>query len=194
VQIFENRGNLMGTSNPHPHGQIWATASLPTEVDRELAQQRRWFAERAVPLLHEYAQLEITRAERVVTLTAHWVALVPWWATWPFEILIVPRRPVPRLTALSAEETTDLAVALRDVLQRYDSLFGAPFPYSFGWHGAPATEAEEAGWQLHAHFYPPLLRSATVRKFMVGYELLAEAQRDITPEQAAERLRGHGRP
>ncbi len=189
VQIFENRGALMGASSPHPHGQIWAAASLPTEIERELAQQSQWYARRGVPLLHEYAQLEVSRGERLVAGTAHWLALVPWWAIWPYELLILPRRPVERLTALSAEETADLAIVLKDVLGRYDALFDVAFPYSFGWHGAPGGQANEPAWQLHAHFYPPLLRSATVRKFMVGYEQLAEAQRDLTPERAAERLR-----
>ena len=189
VQIFENRGRLMGASSPHPHGQIWATASLPTEISRELTQQRQWKAEHGTSLLHEYARLEIDRGERTVKATAHWLALVPWWAAWPYELLILPRRSVQRLTDLSVAEADDLAILLRDILTRYDGLFEVPFPYSFGWHGAPSIKQEEAGWQLHAHFYPPLLRSAKVRKFMVGYELLAEVQRDITPEQAAECLR-----
>jgi UDPglucose--hexose-1-phosphate uridylyltransferase len=189
VQIFENRGELMGASNPHPHGQIWAGEFVPNEVDKELAQQGRWLAERGTPLLQDYAQLEESSGERVVIRTAHWLALVPWWAVWPFELLLLPRRSVQRLPDLNATERGELADLLGEVLRRYDALFGVPFPHSFGWHGAPSGAEPSAGCQLHAHFYPPLLRSATVRKFMVGYELLAEVQRDLTPEQAAERLR-----
>jgi UDPglucose--hexose-1-phosphate uridylyltransferase len=189
VQIFENRGELMGASNPHPHGQIWAGDFLPTVVARELAQQKQWFAAHGTPLLHEYGQLEASFGERVVVETAHWLALVPWWAQWPFELLILPRRSVQRLPELDQAERSDLAQLMRGVLRRYDRLFEVPFPYSFGWHAAPAAPEPSAACQLHAHFYPPLLRSATVRKFMVGYELLAEAQRDVTPEHAAERLR-----
>jgi UDPglucose--hexose-1-phosphate uridylyltransferase len=189
VQIFENRGELMGASNPHPHGQIWAGDAVPTEVAKELAQQSEWYAAHGVPLLYEYGQLEAAAGERVVVATRHWLALVPWWAVWPFELLILPRRSVQRLPDLDQDERLELANLLRDVLRRYDRLFEAPFPYSFGWHGAAAEAQPSASFQLHAHFYPPLLRSATVRKFMVGYELLAEAQRDLTPEQAAARLR-----
>jgi UDPglucose--hexose-1-phosphate uridylyltransferase len=192
VQIFENRGELMGSSIPHPHGQIWAGDFVPTEVGKEMAQQRQWYASRGIPLLHEYGQLEAANGERVVIQTTHWLALVPWWAVWPFELLILPRRSIQRLPDLDEAERQDLATLLREVLRRYDQLFEAPFPYSFGWHGAPAKAEPSAACQLHGHFYPPLLRSASVRKFMVGYELLAEAQRDLTPEQAAEHLRGIG--
>ncbi len=189
VQIFENRGELMGASNPHPHGQIWAGEALPTQVAREMEQQRLWFAARGVPLLQEYRELEAASGERVVIETAHWLAVVPWWAAWPFELLLLPRRSVQRLPDLDPAEREDLAKLLGEVLRRYDLLFEVPFPYSFGWHGAPADAEPSAACQLHAHFYPPLLRSASVKKFMVGYELLAEVQRDLTPEQAAERLR-----
>lgn len=196
VQVFENHGEQMGASNPHPHGQVWASDAVPSEVERELERQRSWHEQRGAPLLLEYAGLERARGERVVVATAHWLALVPWWAAWPFEVLLLPLRPVQRLPQLGADERVDLARVLGELLRRYDRLFDCPFPYSFGWHGAPAaggegaSGADVAGFQLHAHFYPPLLRSATVRKFMVGYELLAEVQRDLTPEQAAERLRG----
>jgi len=191
VQVLENRGEQMGASNPHPHGQVWASDTVPSEVERELSHQRRWHAQRGAALLLEYVELERARGERVVVATAHWLAVVPWWAAWPFEILLLPLRPVQRLPDLSEDERADLARALGELLRRYDRLFDCPFPYSFGWHGAPADcEADgTAGFQLHAHFYPPLLRSATVRKFMVGYEMLAGAQRDITPEAAAQRLR-----
>jgi UDPglucose--hexose-1-phosphate uridylyltransferase len=192
VQIFENRGELMGASNPHPHGQIWASQDLPWELTRELAQQRRWYASHGAPLLIDYGRLEASQGERVVIGTAHWLALVPWWAVWPFELLLLPRRSVQRLPELDQDERRDLAIVLREVLRRYDALFEAPFPYSFGWHGAPPGDEPAVACQLHGHFYPPLLRSATVKKFMVGYELLAEPQRDFTPEQAAERLRACG--
>lgn len=189
VQVFENRGEQMGASNPHPHGQIWAGDALPSEVERELDQQRLWHIERGIALLTEYAELESSRGERVVIATSHWLALVPWWAAWPFEVLLLPRRAVHRLPELSDAERSDLATVLGELLRRYDRLFDCPFPYSFGWHGAPPGLEHAASCQLHAHFFPPLLRSATVRKFMVGYELLAEVQRDLTPEQAAQRLR-----
>jgi UDPglucose--hexose-1-phosphate uridylyltransferase len=192
VQIFENRGELMGASIPHPHGQIWAGESVPTLVAKEVAQQSQWYADRGVPLLHEYGELEAADGERVVIGTAYWMALVPWWAVWPFELMILPRRSVQRLPDLERAERLDLAVLLREVLRRYDRLFDAPFPYSFGWHGTPVEAEPSEACKLHGHFYPPLLRSASVRKFMVGYELLAEAQRDLTPEQAAEHLRGVG--
>ncbi len=189
VQIFENRGELMGASNPHPHGQIWAGEALPTEVAKEFEQQRLWFAARGVPLLQEYGELEASRGERVVSESAHWLALVPWWAAWPFELLLLPRRSVQRLPDLDPAERSDLAKILGALLRGYDRLFEIPFPYSFGWHGAPPGVETPDACQLHAHFFPPLLRSASVRKFMVGYELLAEVQRDLTPEQATQRLR-----
>lgn len=189
VQIFENKGELMGCSNPHPHGQIWAGNFLPNEPAKELARQRAWFEEHGRPLLLEYAAQEIATEERVVAQTHHWLALVPWWAVWPFETLLLPKRHVLRLPELSDEERDDLAQLLQQLLQGYDGLFETSFPYSSGWHGAPTDKGDYESWQLHAHIYPPLLRSATVKKFMVGYEMLAEAQRDLTPEQAAERLR-----
>ncbi len=195
VQVFENKGELMGCSNPHPHGQIWAGDFIPTEVARELEQQELWAgAHGGQPLLLEYAALEARSGERVVVANTDWLAVVPWWAVWPFEILLLPRRHVTRLPDLTTTERDSLAGILGRLLQAYDDLFGISFPYSTGWHGVPtgpdAGAMAAPGAQLHAHFYPPLLRSATVRKFMVGYEMLAEAQRDLTPEQAAERLRG----
>jgi len=188
VQVFENKGETMGCSNPHPHGQVWASDVLPNEPMKELAHQRAWFARRGTPLLVEYAEIELNRMERVVAQTTHWIAVVPWWAVWPFEMLILPRRHVLRMTDLDDAECNDLAALLRDVLSRYDGLFQASFPYSMGWHGAPSDDGDYAGWQLHAHIYPPLLRSENVRKFMVGYEMLSEPQRDLTPEQAAMQL------
>jgi UDPglucose--hexose-1-phosphate uridylyltransferase len=208
VQVFENKGALMGCSNPHPHGQIWACDFLPNEAQTEDAHQRAHHATHGRPLLLDLAAAEERAGERVVVRTAHWLAVVPFWATWPFETLLLPRFPVQRMEQLDAAQRDDLALALRELTARYDNLFECSFPYSMGWHGAPyeagdseaaadgATEAatraaalDPAPWQLHAHFYPPLLRSATVRKFMVGFEMLAESQRDLTPEQAAERLR-----
>ena len=198
VQIFENKGELMGCSNPHPHGQVWASDYLPNEAALEDQHQRDWLAAHGQPLLLQYAQREAVLQERVVVQTEHWLAVVPFWATWPFETLLLPRFAVQRLPQLNDAQRDDLALAVRELTTRYDNLFECSFPYSMGWHGAPGSlNASEAGapaphwphWQLHAHFYPPLLRSASVRKFMVGFEMLAEAQRDLTPEQAAQQLR-----
>lgn len=186
VQVFENKGELMGCSNPHPHGQIWASDFIPTHVSREVSQQAQWAQQHGRPLLLDYATLEADAGERVVVQNADWMVVVPWWAVWPFETLLLPRRQVRNLPDLTPAERDSLAEILSRFLVAYDRLFEVSFPYSFGWHGAPAAQA---ACQLHAHFYPPLLRSATVRKFMVGYEMLGESQRDITPEQAAERLR-----
>jgi UDPglucose--hexose-1-phosphate uridylyltransferase len=189
VQVFENKGSVMGCSNPHPHGQIWASNFLPNEAVTEDTHQKQYWEEHASPLLIDYAKLESDRQERVVVENADWLAVVPFWAVWPYEIILMPRRHVLRLFDLTHEEKKSLAEILKRLLTRYDNLFETSFPYSMGWHGAPNAEGKYDHWQLHAHFYPPLLRSATVRKFMVGYEMLAEAQRDLTPEQAATRLR-----
>ena len=188
VQIFENKGAVMGCSNPHPHGQIWANSFLPNEAAAEDTHQRDYLAKHGCPLLLDYVKAE-SGGSRVVAETEHWLAVVPYWAAWPFEILLLPKAHVPRLPALNAAQKQDLAVALKQLTSRYDNLFQCSFPYSMGWHGAPFNGMDSNHWQVHAHFYPPLLRSATVRKFMVGYEMLAETQRDLTPEQAAERLR-----
>jgi UDPglucose--hexose-1-phosphate uridylyltransferase len=189
VQVFENKGAAMGCSNPHPHGQIWAGSFLPNEAAAEDRQQQAYFERRDAPLLLEVVERELKDGSRIVVQNDHWAALVPFWAVWPFEILLLPRRHVRRLPELTDAERQSLADILRRLLIRYDNLFETSFPYSMGWHGAPYADGEFSHWQLHAHFYPPLLRSATVRKFMVGYEMLAEAQRDLTPEQAAARLR-----
>lgn len=189
VQVFENKGALMGCSQPHPHGQIWATGHLPNEPAAEDREQRAYHAAHGRPLLLEVAEREAAAAERVVLQTEHWLAIVPFWATWPFETLLLPRFAVQRLPQLGSVQRADLAAVLKRLTARYDNLFHTSFPYSMGWHGAPFDGRDPTPWQLHAHFYPPLLRSATVRKFMVGFEMLAEAQRDLTPEQAAERLR-----
>ncbi|HWQ11386.1 MAG TPA: UDP-glucose--hexose-1-phosphate uridylyltransferase [Roseiflexaceae bacterium] len=189
VQIFENRGAMMGASNPHPHGQIWATEHLPLTVAREQESQADYLARHGRSLLADYLALELADGARLVLENAHFVALVPFWAVWPFETLVVSRRHVGAIVDLEPEERAGLADILRRLTTRYDNLFQTAFPYSMGFHQRPTDEQAHPEWHLHAHFYPPLLRSATVRKFMVGFELLAEPQRDITAEQAAERLR-----
>ncbi|MBS1252124.1 MAG: Galactose-1-phosphate uridylyltransferase [Anaerolineales bacterium] len=189
VQIFENRGDMMGASNPHPHGQLWAGDVLPNEPAKEDNQQRAYLNEHGTSLLVDYAELEAEREERIVVENEGWLAVVPYWAVWPFETLVLPRRHVLRLYDLTGAERNALADALKRLLIKYDNLFQVSFPYSMGWHNAPTGAGDHEHWQLHAHFYPPLLRSATVRKFLVGYEMLAEAQRDLTAERAAERLR-----
>jgi UDPglucose--hexose-1-phosphate uridylyltransferase len=189
VQVFENRGAMMGASNPHPHGQIWATEHLPNEPAKELARQRA-HAERGSCLLCDYAAAELESGERVVLANDRFLALVPFWATWPFETLVLPRAHRGALPDLDGAERDALADLLGGLTRRYDGLFGVSFPYSMGLHQRPTDGEPYPEWHLHAHFYPPLLRSATVRKFMVGYELLGQPQRDITPESAAERLRG----
>jgi UDPglucose--hexose-1-phosphate uridylyltransferase len=188
VQVFENKGELMGASNPHPHGQIWASGAVPTLPAVEGQNQAAYHQARHSSLLVDYVEEEARLAERVVVASDHWLVVVPFWAIWPFETLLMPRIPVARLPDLAEAQRLDLSRVLKRLLVRYDNLFEVAFPYSFGWHGAPYN-AETAGWQLHAHIYPPLLRSAEVRKFLVGYEMLAEPQRDLMPEQAAERLR-----
>jgi UDPglucose--hexose-1-phosphate uridylyltransferase len=187
VQAFENRGEAMGASNPHPHGQIWAGTALPRKAAMEDATQRRHREATGRRLLLDYIDQE-SGGPRVVDVDDEWLAVVPFWAAWPFETLLVARRPVGRLPDLDDRQRDALADALIRLLGRYDDLFDMPFPYSMGWHQAPYGEGDSEHWQLHAHVLPPLLR-ANVRKFMVGYELLAEAQRDLTAEQAAEGLR-----
>ena len=187
VQVFENRGAAMGASNPHPHGQIWAGAAIPSRAAREEAAQRRHFEARGRPLLLDYAAQE-TGGPRVVVADDEWLIVVPFWAAWPYETLIIPRRPVARLPELDDRQRDALTGRLSELLRSYDALFGLPFPYSMGWHQAPFDGRDRPHWQLHGHVYPPLLR-ADQRKFMVGYELLSELQRDITPEDAAQQLR-----
>jgi UDPglucose--hexose-1-phosphate uridylyltransferase len=188
VQVFENKGAAMGCSNPHPHGQIWATDYLPHTPSIETRTQAGWLARTGSAMLLDLVNSEID-GPRLVLATDLWLAVVPYWAKWPFETLLLPRFAVQRLPQLDRAQRQDMAVALKMLTTAYDNLFQASFPYSMGWHGAPFDNADHPEWQLHAHFYPPLLRSASVRKFMVGYEMLAEAQRDLTPEQASERLR-----
>ncbi len=189
VQIFENKGDLMGCSNPHPHGQIWASDFLPNEVAKEDKNQNAYFEQNQSPLLLDYVRLEQEKKERIVAENEHWLVVVPYWAIWPFETLLLPKRSVRRLPDLTSEESKTLAEILKRFLTLYDNLFEVSFPYSMGWHGAPSFAKDDQHWQLHAHFYPPLLRSAAVKKFMVGYEMLSEAQRDLTAEQAAATLR-----
>lgn len=200
VQIFENKGEVMGCSNPHPHGQIWALDTLPNEARKESFHQRTYFEKTGRHLLVDVARRERQLKRRVVLENEHWMVIVPHWALWPFETLLLPVDPISHFHEVTESQEASLADILGRLSRRYDRLFGVPFPYSMGWHGAPFVTSEKASsavensdgsepFVLHAHFYPPLLRSATVRKFMVGFEMLGEGQRDLTPEQAAERLR-----
>ncbi|MCS7057053.1 MAG: UDP-glucose--hexose-1-phosphate uridylyltransferase [Thermoflexales bacterium] len=192
IQLFENKGEMMGASNPHPHGQLWATRHIPTEIAKETRGQLNYLASRHshAPLLLDYLQIERQTGQRIIFENAHFVCLVPFWAIWPFETMIVPKRHIRRIVELTESERDGLADALKRMTTRYDNLFEVVFPYTMGVHQAPYDGQPHEEWQMHLHFYPPLLRSATVRKFMVGYEMLAQPQRDLTPEQAAERLRG----
>ncbi|HZR66151.1 MAG TPA: UDP-glucose--hexose-1-phosphate uridylyltransferase [Terriglobales bacterium] len=189
VQIFENRGEMMGASNPHPHCQIWATSSIPQVPARELAAQLSYFKKNASCLLCDYIELEKDEGARVVCANDSFVVLVPFWAVWPFEVLLCSRRHLGTMPDFSGTEAADLAAILKQMVATYDRVFDVPFPYSMGFHQAPTDSDAHPEWHFHAHFYPPLLRSATVRKFMVGFEMLGTPQRDITPELAAERLR-----
>jgi UDPglucose--hexose-1-phosphate uridylyltransferase len=189
IQVFENKGAMMGASNPHPHCQIWATNHIPNEPMKELATQREYFARNGDCLLCDYLQAEKRIQERIVLENEHFTALVPFWAVWPFEIMVLANRHVSSLPELSPPEIEKLADILKRLTTRYDNLFEISFPYSMGFHQSPQNTGQNPEWHLHAHYYPPLLRSATVRKFMVGFEMLASPQRDVTPEHAAERLR-----
>lgn len=191
VQVFENKGAMMGCSQPHPHGQIWTNNFIPHEVENKDKQLKAYQQEHKRSLLIDYVEQELKLKQRLVIETEFWVALVPYWASWPFETLLLPKIAITRFEQLSFSQTEDLALALKLLTTRYDNLFHCSFPYSMGWHYAPYNKSidESDHWQLHACFYPPLLRSASIKKFMVGYEMLAESQRDLTPEQAAQRLR-----
>jgi UDPglucose--hexose-1-phosphate uridylyltransferase len=189
VQIFENRGAIMGCSNPHPHGQIWANETVPDELARETASQEEYFQKHGRSLLTDYLRLEMDKRERIVCENESFVVVVPFWAVWPYECLVISRRQVPSLVELSSAERHGLADILRRLTIRYDNLFKTSFPYTMGFHQRPTDGAAYPGFHLHGHFYPPLLRSATVKKFMVGYEMLAMPQRDITAEVAAKTLR-----
>ena len=189
VQVFENRGAMMGASNPHPHGQIWASRSIPNEVVLELRGQGEYLREHGCCLLCAYRELEVQLGERVIAKNDSFVAVVPYWAVWPFEVMILPLRHIADVEAMTEAERNDFAAMLQAVTSTYDRVFDTPFPYSMGLHPKPSDGEEHPEWHFHAHFYPPLLRSATIRKFMVGYELLGSPQRDITAESAAEILR-----
>lgn len=189
VQIFENRGEMMGCSNPHPHCQIWASESLPNEIVKERNSLGEYSEAHQACLLCDYVSLERSLGERIICENESFTALVPFWAVWPFEILLLSRRHITGLDQLTDHERCMLAAILKSIGGRFDNLFAAPFPYTMGFHQRPAGGDRADEWHLHAHYYPPLLRSATIRKFMVGYEMLASPQRDITPEEAAARLR-----
>jgi UDPglucose--hexose-1-phosphate uridylyltransferase len=196
VQVFENKGEAMGCSQPHPHGQVWANSFLPNEIERKDKHLREYYQEHGSNLLVDYVQAELKDGARTVVETEHWIAVVPYWAAWPFETMLLPKVHIRRMSELTDAQRDDLALAVKKLTSRYDNLFQCSFPYSMGWHYAPFFENDEGlkdkgteHWQLHALYYPPLLRSATVKKFMVGYEMLAESQRDLTAEQAAARLR-----
>ncbi|CAM3752105.1 UDP-glucose--hexose-1-phosphate uridylyltransferase [Xenorhabdus thuongxuanensis] len=200
IQIFENKGEMMGCSQPHPHEQIWASDFLPDELARKDALLQQYYCQQGTNLLVDYIEAERKDGARTVVETEYWLAVVPYWAVWPFETMLLPKNHIRRMNELTEAQRDDLAVAIKKLTSRYDNLFQCAFPYSMGWHFAPFFEHQcDASptsykhnidhWQLHALFYPPLLRSPSIRKFMVGYEMLAEAQRDLTPEQAAQRLR-----
>jgi UDPglucose--hexose-1-phosphate uridylyltransferase len=189
VQIFENRGEMMGSSNPHPHGQIWASESVPNEPAKEIAAQRAYLEQNGSCLLCDYLKLELEKGERIVVENQHFAALVPFWAIYPFEVMILGKRHHTSIDEFDAAERAAFADILKRLTTRYDNLFLTPFPYSMGFHQKPTDGVDYDYLHFHAHFYPPLLRSATVRKFLVGFELLGSPQRDITPESAAERLR-----
>lgn len=188
VQVFENKGAMMGCSNPHPHSQIWGSEHIPNEPAKELEQQKNYFAKNGRTLLSDYLNEEHKRKERILFSNDHFTALVPYWAVWPFEVIVIAHGKSTQLNELTTTEVSALADIYKRVTTCYDNLFEISFPYSMGFHQAPFDTQPHPEWTLHAHFYPPLLRSATVRKFMVGYEMLAMPQRDITPEAAAERL------
>ena len=192
IQIFENKGAMMGCSNPHPHCQIWSSNFLPNEATLSDRCQLQYIQKYGRCMLVDYAAKESKSGERTIVENKEWIAVVPYWATWPYQALLLPKRHVQRLPDLTDNEQHSLAKIMKRLLIKYDNLFETSFPYSMGWHGAPTgpdLSRDNSHWQLHAHYYPPLLRSATVRKFMVGYEMLAQPQRDLTAEQAAEKLR-----
>jgi UDPglucose--hexose-1-phosphate uridylyltransferase len=190
IQIFENKGEIMGCSNPHPHGQIWASEDVPMEIEKETHQQRNYYQQHGRSLLSAYLEKELKEDERIIAQNEHFVALVPFWAVWPYEAMIISRRHVQHLLQFTPAERDGLADILKELTTRYDNLFETSFPYSAGMHQMPFNDGDShPEWHWHMHFYPPLLRSATVKKFMVGYEMLAHPQRDITPEYAAGRLR-----
>jgi len=189
IQIFENKGAIMGCSNPHPHGQIWAQNTLPVEIEKEDQQQKIYFDKHGKSILSDYLETELREKTRIIIDNEHFVALVPFWAAWPYETMIISKRQITNIAEFTEAECEDLAKTLKELTTRYDNIFNTSFPYSAGMHQAPVNLGEQAHWHWHMHFYPPLLRSATVKKFMVGYEMLANPQRDITAEMAAETIR-----
>jgi len=189
VQIFENKGEIMGCSNPHPHGQIWAQQSIPVEPVKEDVCQKAYFEKHAKSLLFNYLQAELQKDERVVYQNEHFAVVVPFWAVWPFETIVISKKHLQNISQFSSAETTAFAEIISQITQKYDKLFDTSFPYSAGIHQSPTNGEANLHWHFHMHFYPPLLRSATVKKFMVGYEMLGNPQRDITPETAAEMLK-----
>jgi len=189
VQIFENKGSIMGCSNPHPHGQIWASGLVPLETSKETDTQKEYFEKHGNTMLSDYLKTELEKDERILVENDSFVALVPFWAVWPFETMIISKRAVSNLLMLTSEERTDLADIYKKLTVMYDNLFEISFAYSAGLHQAPTDGEDHPEWHLHMHFYPPLLRSASVKKFMVGYEMLGTPQRDITAEGAAKRLK-----
>jgi UDPglucose--hexose-1-phosphate uridylyltransferase len=189
VQIFENKGSVMGCSNPHPHGQIWAQSSLPTQVEKTQSSLKTYFNKNSSNLLLDYLNKELDAKERIVIENKNFVALVPFWAIWPFETMIICKRHITKITDFTLVEIEDYASILKLLTIKYDNLFETSFPYSSGIHQAPTDGELHPEWQFHMHFYPPLLRSASVKKFMVGYEMMGESQRDITPEKSAQMLR-----
>ncbi|MDH5828323.1 UDP-glucose--hexose-1-phosphate uridylyltransferase [Sphingobacterium faecium] len=189
IQIFENKGAIMGCSNPHPHGQIWSQNHVPVELQKESKNQKQYFDKHGRTMLGAYVNAELKKQERIIDENNSFVVLVPYWASWPYETMIVSKRPIQNILAFTEEEKEDLAAILKLLTTRYDNLFNTSFPYSAGMHQAPVNSGDFPEWHWHMHFYPPLLRSATVKKFMVGYEMLANPQRDITPEFAAQQLR-----
>ena len=189
VQIFENKGAMMGNSNPHPHCQIWAQSSIPMEISKETKNFKKYFEQKKKSILSDYLKLELKIQERIVYTNSSFVVVVPFWAVWPFETMIIPKRKIVNVLRLTSKEKKDFAVALKVITSKYDNMFQTSFPYSSGIHQAPTDGKEHEEWHMHMHFYPPLLRSASIKKFMVGYEMLAEPQRDLTPEQCAKILR-----
>ncbi len=189
IQIFENKGDIMGCSNPHPHGQIWSQSSIPVEPEKETIQFKKYFEQNSRSILADYLVEEEKSKERLVCENEHFIALVPFWAVWPYECIIISKRQVQYTHQFNEDETFALAEVLKLLTIKYDNLFETSFPYSSGIHQAPVNSGDHPEWHWHMHFYPPLLRSSTVKKFMVGYEMMANPQRDITAEQAAKKLR-----
>lgn len=189
VQIFENKGEIMGCSNPHPHGQIWAQKSIPNEVAKKNKTQKKYWQENKKSLLQDYLKQELQKKERILFEDDYFVVLAPYWAVWPYEMMIVPKRHCQSIDQLSRDEMESFAKCIKKLTTRYDNLFKTSFPYSSGIHQAPTNSEDNQHWHFHMSFYPPLLRSATVKKFMVGYEMFATPQRDITVEQAVATLK-----